>query len=1776
MNKYNVKKLMFLTIGAAICLSILIFIPTANAATINVPGDYSTIQAAVTAASPYDTIVVAAGTYNEMVSINKPITLLGANAGIHPTVGVHPTETVGTRGPESILSHNGLYAISPSADDITIDGFKFTGTGGRIIDTYSDANSFSLLNCIFDNPGDHGATGNIQLGGGSHNDLLFAYNIFIDGGWHTFYAGGGPYDRMHIIGNTFNGYGEAIFWAASPLVDAVVEYNEFNGVYDGVPGDGGAYMNIGQGGNMIIRNNWFHDLFYTGSQVGIINGEVTDNIFENIYTYPGYWGTCFELWGGQYGTAVSENVIIEGNDFYYNEIAGAAEPTHGLRLRATETGNPGIDGSTIHVHDNNFYDGEERTDAYAVWHQADDTVDATCNWWSDSTGPYDPVLNPAGLGSILSGSVAFDPWLDAPYPYGNCGCTPICRNVEDNIEYCTIQGAIDAATTTDGETIEIYVGTHVEQVEVYKELTIYGQGVGTTTIQSPDNLVDYFPTGSNSNFPVVYIHNINGVELYDLTVDGAGKGNANYRFVGIGIYEAGAMIHDVDVIGVRDTPFSGAQHGVAIYGWSDGTGISHTIILENCDVYDYQKTGIALGGSDLTVDINNCIVTGFGPTTVTAQNGIQVSYGAVGSITENTISGCSYTGFNWAASGILPYLAGGVLDISDNIISENQANIYLCACSADITGNTVTASATGTGQTYFYGIIGDPGDPPIIPDAYPLDEGTPPIEKLTYVINCMNNVVTGDGTSGGVGIGVYAGMYGTYDIEFTANYNDVFDWGVGFELYEYAPNELISADINYNNIVGNDYGIYNWLTTTFNAQCNWWGDISGPSGFGPGTGDYVSDYLIYCTWLDDAYPYGDCIGGAVCWNIDTGEYFCSIQHAIDDADTDDGDTIEVFAGTHPGNIIVYKEVTIISQDGAASTIVDASMVDYSWFENSYGHGINYDWAENNDPGLLKNGFMIWSDDVTIDGFTIINAAWPSQYNRGIGVLIGSISTTYAGFIPWNIDQWGGIVSNPDAPTPTNIVIQNNIIDAPSDGIYNWASDGNLFENNTIYDTDPFGGCGIQVYEGGTDNIIQENTIYNAVDAISICGAWPDVLLDVSDTEIYDNLLTNNVVGIKFYNVYGSNLQAYNNNILDNDRGVVVEGVGGALVGHANYNNIVGNTEAVVNTAPDGIFDAECNWYGTPFGPMHPSNPAGTGNPVSDNVDYLPWLNLPFEDPNSICGAGLCQDVVYVDDDFTTSTPGYYVDHFSTLQLALDRLSPYGTAVLYDGVYSGEILIDDDFCDNTGITIMGDYGCFPGDVSAVINGNFVVLVDDVTIQYLEFNPDTDGSIIVDGDVNMVSVECCKFNKDCVADAVGVDAHPGSLVDAVLNWWGRPDGPDGGVMDDGKSADGFGVKVFGDVYVEPWVGIHAEIVDPVGTVEVEVGTSVGFDGSGSWAYSFGDCCEPTLLHMQFEWDFGDGAYSHNMMASHVFETPGTYEVSLRLDSPGITGLYGNIMYDWDYLTVHVVQPGTPLTASADGPGLDGGYETLVGEPVQLFGDAFGGNGEYQFSWDFGDNSAYSTDQNPTHVYTYPGTYTVTLSVTSGGESASDTAEVVVYDVEELVVDVGRDLDAIVGDSTMFTVNVIGGVAPYEFVWSFGDGSTSTDRYPVHVYDRVGEYTVKVVVTDADGKSRMDELLVVVVEDTSVIEEVEIVDVSGGFGLSALIASGDFTVDWMISVDGLVFVGGYSDGLLGSGMSERVRLPLTLGFGQVTVMVEANELVEEYSAFLIGPFFLGLQQI
>jgi len=113
-----------------------------------------------------------------------------------------------------------------------------------------------------------------------------------------------------------------------------------------------------------------------------------------------------------------------------------------------------------------------------------------------------------------------------------------------------------------------------------------------------------------------------------------------------------------------------------------------------------------------------------------------------------------------------------------------------------------------------------------------------------------------------------------------------------------------------------------------------------------------------------------------------------------------------------------------------------------------------------------------------------------------------------------------------------------------------------------------------------------------------------------------------------------------------------------------------------------------------------------------------------------------------------------------------------------------------------------------------------------------------------------------------------------------------------------------------------------------------------------------------------------------------------------------------------------------------------------------------------WDFGDGNT-STETNPTHVYTQPGEYAVSLKTSN--EYMSDTEE------KENYIDV-LDPDAVeakfshmVSDTNnfvaIFTDESVGNIT--NWFWDFGDGSTSVVESPDHIYEEYGEYTVSLKV-------------------------------------------------------------------------------------------------------------------
>jgi PKD repeat protein len=114
-----------------------------------------------------------------------------------------------------------------------------------------------------------------------------------------------------------------------------------------------------------------------------------------------------------------------------------------------------------------------------------------------------------------------------------------------------------------------------------------------------------------------------------------------------------------------------------------------------------------------------------------------------------------------------------------------------------------------------------------------------------------------------------------------------------------------------------------------------------------------------------------------------------------------------------------------------------------------------------------------------------------------------------------------------------------------------------------------------------------------------------------------------------------------------------------------------------------------------------------------------------------------------------------------------------------------------------------------------------------------------------------------------------------------------------------------------------------------------------------------------------------------------------------------------------------------------------------------------------WVFGDGK-FSNEQNPIHTYNTPGDYTVSLTVTDSysfqdTETKTDYIKVGEIDLVVNFVGVPREGESpLVVDFTNLT-EVPDGHAVLGWEWSFGDGETSTEMNPTHVYLRDGYFTV-----------------------------------------------------------------------------------------------------------------------
>src|SRR5215470_10491685 len=265
-----------------------------------------------------------------------------------------------------------------------------------------------------------------------------------------------------------------------------------------------------------------------------------------------------------------------------------------------------------------------------------------------------------------------------------------------NAGFTHIQDAINVAAA--GDHIRICKGIYAEQLTIQKSLVLEADsGAILMPVAMHQNTVSL-----STSAPIaaaILVQNVSNVTVRGLIVDGANSGISacSPNLIGITFQNASGSI---DRSAIRNfklgTGLEGCQSGTAIFVQS-GTGGTSNVEISDCTIHDYQKNGITANESGTRASIQDNVVTGLGPTTGAAQNGIQIGFGAEGSIERNLVTNNIFSPCNEAATctavatNILVVESDGV-EVSANRAGNSQVAIFIAANGASVLRNETFAS----------------------------------------------------------------------------------------------------------------------------------------------------------------------------------------------------------------------------------------------------------------------------------------------------------------------------------------------------------------------------------------------------------------------------------------------------------------------------------------------------------------------------------------------------------------------------------------------------------------------------------------------------------------------------------------------------------------------------------------------------------------------------------------------------------------------------------------------------------------------------------------------------------------------------------------------------------------------------------------------------------------------------------------------------------------------------------------------------------------------------
>ena len=232
-------------------------------------------------------------------------------------------------------------------------------------------------------------------------------------------------------------------------------------------------------------------------------------------------------------------------------------------------------------------------------------------------------------------------------------------------------------------------------------------------------------------------------------------------------------------------------------------------------------------------------------------------------------------------------------------------------------------------------------------------------------------------------------------------------------------------------------------------------------------------------------------------------------------------------------------------------------------------------------------------------------------------------------------------------------------------------------------------------------------------------------------------------------------------------------------------------------------------------------------------------------------------------------------------------------------------------------------------------------------------------------------------------------------------------------------------------------------------------------------FIDMSTSTFPIVEWYWNFDDGTTSNLQNPTHTFSADGNYNVCLTtVSADSCVSTYCSVV------NINCIGGGTGCQAnfvldSSVCPNFNFVDMSTSTFPI------------VEWYWNFDDGTT-ATVQSPSHTFSADGVYNVCLTTVSADSCVSTFCTTVAVNCLGSGGCSAGFTSTMYTDSTggtiLYLINTSTGGAGTSYLWDFGDGSTSTDQYPTHVYTTDGTYLLCLTISDSSCTDTYCENIVV----------------------------------------------------------------------------------------------------